>query len=95
MSEVMSEVIKSPSRYLIHIFLKSFSAFLVGITASLVFHVFVGYGTFGFVFIGVVFAGLVLKFLSKASLVKVLVFDLAFIFILLLLKMYISLAPSA
>ncbi len=89
------ELLKSPSLYFMKILFKLFSAFLVGTVAALIFHVFFNYGTFGFVFIGVVFAGFVLKFLGKSSFLKVFLFDVAFLFLLLLLKTYITLAPNA
>ena len=85
---------KSPSIYLLYFFLKFISAFFVGITAALVFYKIIGYSTFGFVFVGIVFSGLTLKLIRKAGLIKILIFDLAFVFLLLVLKMYINLAPS-
>lgn len=91
----VDEFVKSPSLSLLRIVFKGFSAFFVGTTAALVFHVFFNYRTFGFVFVGVVFAGLTLKFLRKSNFVKVFLFDVAFLFLLLLLKTYITLAPNA
>lgn len=89
-----NQLAETPSLLLIHIFFKALSAFLVGILMALIFHTFFGYSTFGFVFVGVVFAGLVLKFIGKSSLLKVFLFDVAFIFVLILLKAYIALAPD-
>ncbi len=89
------EFTKTPSLFFFRLIFKGVSAFFVGVTAALVFHVFFNYRTFGFVFVGVVFSGLVLKFLGKSSLLKVFLFDVAFIFLLLLLKTYITLAPNA
>ncbi len=85
---------ETPSLYLIQLIFKSLSAFLIGAIAALIFHTFFGYSTFGFVFIGVVFSGLVLKFIGKSSLLKVFLFDVAFLFLLILLKAYITLAPE-
>lgn len=90
-----NEFTQTPSLYLFKTLFKVLSAFFVGTVAALVFHVFFNYGTFGFVFIGVVFAGFVLKFLSKSTFLKVFLFDVAFLFLLLLLKTYITLAPNA
>lgn len=90
----MNEFLQTPSYYLLKLVFKAFSAFFVGLTAALIFHVFLNYSTFGFVFIGVVFSGLVLKFLGKASILKVFLFDVAFLFLLVLLKTYITLAPN-
>jgi hypothetical protein len=87
-------LVKSPSTYMLGLVFKGFSAFFVGVTASLIFHTFFNYSTFGFVFIGVVFSGLVLKFLGKSTVLKVFLFDVAFLFLLLLLKTYITLAPN-
>lgn len=86
---------RSPGIYILYFLLKVTSAFFVGITAALVFYKILGYSTFGFVFVGVVFSGLTLKLIGQAGLIKVLVFDLAFVFFLLVLKMYIHLAPNA
>ncbi len=85
---------QTPSLLLLHLFFKAVSAFLVGIIMALIFHTFFDYSTFGFVFVGVVFAGLVLKFIGKSSLLTVFLFDVAFIFVLILLKAYIALAPD-
>lgn len=90
-----NEIIRSPSGYLLKLIFKVFSAFLVGTVAALIFNVFFNYGTFGFVFVGVVFSGFVLKFLSKSGFLKIFLFDVAFLFLLLLLKTYITLAPNA
>lgn len=88
-----SELFETPSLLFIHVIFKSLSAFCVGIIMALICHTFFGYSTFGFVFIGVVFAGLVLKFIGKSSLLKVFLFDVSFLFLLILLKAYITLAP--
>lgn len=87
-------LISSTSMYLIQLIFKGFSAFFVGITAALIFHTIFNYSVFGFVFIGVIFAGLVLKFLGQSTLLRIFLFDLAFLFLLLLLKFYIKLAPN-
>lgn len=90
-----TELIKeSPSLFLFVYIFKCITAFIVGTTATLVFHTFLGYGTFGFVFIGVVFAGLVLKIISKYTFTKVFLFNAAFLFLLLLLRTYITVAPN-
>lgn len=78
----------------LHIFVKSLSALFVGLVVSLVGRQLFGYETFGFVFVGVVFAGFFLKAFRKSSLMKVIIFDSFFIFFLLLLDMYINLAPT-
>lgn len=78
----------------LQIIVKSFSALFVGVVASLVGRVFIGYETFGFVLVGVVFAGFFLKIFRHANLLKVIIFDLSFIFFLLLLDMYINLGPT-
>ncbi|MCO5112720.1 MAG: hypothetical protein M9899_00945 [Bdellovibrionaceae bacterium] len=78
----------------LHFLVKSLSAFFVGFVVSLVGRQLIGYDTFGFIFVGVVFAGLFLKALGRAGLMKILVFDSFFVFLLLLLGMYINLAPK-
>jgi hypothetical protein len=85
---------ESPSLYMLTFIFKCLTAFIVGTTATLVFHTFLRYGTFGFVFIGVVFAGIVLKIISKYTFMKVFLFNAAFLFLLLLLKTYITVAPN-
>lgn len=79
---------------IIHILVKSLSAFFIGFVITLVARQLLGYDTFGFVFVGVVFAGLFLKVFGRSSLMKVFIFDTFFIFMLLLLGMYINLAPK-
>lgn len=90
----VNEFMRTPSFYLLRMLFKGASAFFVGLTAALIFHVILNYSTFGFVFIGVVFSGLVLKFIAKATMVRVFLFDVAFLFLLVLLKTYITLAPN-
>lgn len=78
----------------LHLLVKSLSAFFVGFVISLVGRQLMGYESFGFIFVGVVFAGLFLKTFGRSSLMKVFIFDAFFIFLLLLLGMYINLAPK-
>jgi hypothetical protein len=73
--------------------LKIFTAALIGLTVSLIAQEMIKFGSFSFVFLFVLFAGLILRIIKKWNVGSVLVFDLICVLVALLLRMYIVIAP--
>ena len=96
MSQVAGNVqagVKTTSISLVLWMLKIATAFMVGLTISLIGQEMMQFGTISFVFMMIVVGGAILKLLSSWSIGSVLIFDLFLILVALLLRMYILVAP--
>lgn len=85
--------IKTTSFNLLHLSVRIISSIVISSTLALIFQELIGYGTFSLVFFVLTISGVFYKIFSSWALSKILVFDLIFILVAQLLKMYILLAP--
>lgn len=90
----VQEKIKGSSSSLLLFFIKLVSGSLVGLTFALIGEEMIDYGTLSFVFVFVLFTGVVMKLAKKWSYVGIFVFDLICVLVALLLRMYILMAPN-
>jgi hypothetical protein len=84
---------KSTTMGLLHFFLRLLTGLLLGHFLGLIGMELLQYGTFGLILVTIVVMGLVLKFLSAWSFAQILIFDLICVLVVMLLRMYILVAP--
>ena len=85
--------IKTTTFNLLHVSIRIISAVIISSTLALIFQELIGFGTFSLLFLTLTISGVFYKIFSTWVLSKILVFDLIFILVAQLLKMYILLAP--
>ena len=85
--------IKTTSFNLLQQSVRIVSSIVISSTLALIFQELINYGTFSLVFFTLTISGAFYKIFSSWTLTKILVFDLIFILVAQLLKMYILLAP--
>lgn len=93
MGQSMKETAKTTSVGIFGFSLRLLSGFFLGLTLALIGQQLVDYQTFSFLFILTIVAAVFMKLTSSWSISKTLIFDLIFILIGQILKMYIYLAP--
>lgn len=93
MGHSMKESVKSTSISLFSVSLRLISGFFLGITLALIGQQLIQYQTTSFIFVLCVVTAVFMKISSSWSIGKTLVFDLIFILIGQILKMYIYMAP--
>ena len=86
--------VKGSSSSIVLFIFKLMSGAIFGLTFALVGEELVGYGTFSFVFILVLFNGVFFRIAKGWSYIGVFVFDLVCVLVGLLLRMYIVIAPG-
>ena len=87
------EGVKSTSLTLFHIFLRLVTGVVLGLTFAWTGQELVGYGDFVLFFVVIVVMAVIMKLLSGWSIGKILIFDLICVLVLMLLRMYILVAP--
>lgn len=87
------EGVKSSTITIFHIFLRLITGIVLGLTFAWIGQEFVGYGDFVVFFVVIVVMALIMKLLSGWSIGKILIFDLICVLVLMLLRMYILVAP--
>ena len=85
--------IKTSSVSIVNVVVKLFSAFVIGLTFSIVGDALLHYGTFSHLLVIMVTIAVVLRLMKDWTLARVLIFDLFCILLALLLRMYIVIAP--
>jgi hypothetical protein len=93
MGQSMKETAKTTSISLVGFSLRLVSGFFLGLTLSLIGQQLVGYQTVSLLFILAIVTSVFMKLTSSWTISKTLIFDLVFILIGQILKMYIYLAP--
>lgn len=93
MGHSMKDSVKSTSISLFSVSLRLISGFFLGITLALIGQQLIQYQTTSFIFVLCVVTAVFMKISSSWSIGKTLVFDLIFILIGQILKMYIYMAP--
>ena len=84
---------KSATMSIFLIAVKAFTAFIIGLTLSMVGQELFSYGTISFVFVLVTTIAVLMKTMLNWGLGAVLIFDLISVLMALLLRMYILIAP--
>jgi len=98
MSEFMQNVqvrIKNSSGSIFLFGFKLVTGLFLGLTMALIGQEMIGYKSFAFTFVILTFCGFFLKISKRWSVVSVVVFNLVFVLIGLLLRMYILISPGA
>jgi hypothetical protein len=96
MSQLAGQVqdgVKSSSKSLAALSLKVVTAFVIGLTMSLIGQEIMAYGSLLFIFVMISIGAIILRLLSPWTLASVLIFDLICVLVALLLRMYILVAP--
>jgi len=85
---------KTASTSFLLLTIKIITAFVVGLTLSMVGQELVSYGTISLIFVLLVSTASLLKIMSSWAMGTVLIFDLICVLVALLLRMYIIIAPN-
>ncbi len=85
--------VKSSTISLFHIGLRLVTGLLLGLTLALIGQELMGYGTFALLFVMVVVVAALMKILANWSIGQILIFDLICVLVVMLLRMYILVAP--
>lgn len=93
MASNAQEGVKSSSISLFHVSLRIITGFFLGLTLGLIGQELAGYGTFILLFVMVLIMALVLKLMGSWSIGQILIFDLICVLVVMLLRMYILVAP--
>ncbi|WII73871.1 hypothetical protein QJS83_08265 [Bdellovibrio sp. 22V] len=84
---------KSSALSLFHITLRFITGVLLGMTLGFIGQELMDYGTFALLFVIVVVLGVIMKMLASWSIAQILIFDLICVLVVMLLRMYILVAP--
>ncbi|MGZ3771801.1 MAG: hypothetical protein ACXWRG_19125, partial [Bdellovibrio sp.] len=76
-----------------HLAMRLTTGIILGLVFALIGQELIGYGTFALLFVMVVVLSVVMRLLSSWSIGQVLIFDLICILVIMLLRMYILVAP--
>ncbi|WP_347359458.1 hypothetical protein [Bdellovibrio sp.] len=87
------EGVKSSTISLFHILLRLVTGLVLGLTLALIGQELMGYGTFALLFVMVVVVAALMKILANWSIGQILIFDLICVLVVMLLRMYILVAP--
>ena len=87
------EGVKSSTISLFHILLRLVTGLVLGLTLALIGQELMGYGTFALLFVTVVVVAALMKILANWSIGHILIFDLICVLVVMLLRMYILVAP--
>ena len=87
------EGVKSSTISLFHILLRLVTGLVLGLTLALIGQELMGYGTFALLFVMVVVVAALMKILANWSIGQILIFDLICVLVVMLLRMYILIAP--
>lgn len=98
MGQIFSQVqyqFKKTSTNIFHFILRFFSGFFIGLVFSFVGQEIMEYGHFLFLIVIAIVIGVFLRISKKWSFLTIILFDLLFILLGALLKMYIVMAPGS